>query len=143
VSTRTTWEPSTDRRDRGRHLETRHGEVVPADLVVDATGRKTPVPGMLEALDVPGPVEERTPRGFRYYTRHFHSTDGSVPGLPAFPLEHHETISTIALPGDSGTWSLVLGVSAWHKEGRHTEPFSAPFPRHFPLPTSTARNSSR
>lgn len=90
---------------------------MPADLVVDATGRNTPVPGMLEALDVPGLVEERTPRGFRYYTRHFHSTDGS-PELPAFPLEHHETISTIALPGDSGTWSLVLGVSAWDKELR-------------------------
>ena len=50
-----------------------------ADLVVDATGRRSPVSGMLEAIGARRPAEEREDCGFVYYTRHFRSADGRRP----------------------------------------------------------------
>jgi 2-polyprenyl-6-methoxyphenol hydroxylase-like FAD-dependent oxidoreductase len=44
-------------------------EVVPADLVLDATGRGSRVPRWLAGLDLPEPVEERVPIGLGYATR--------------------------------------------------------------------------
>ena len=59
-------------------VRTRSGET-PADLVVDAMGRSSPLPDWLAEIGA-GPVEEeKEDSGFAYYTRFFRSRDGEVP----------------------------------------------------------------
>jgi 2-polyprenyl-6-methoxyphenol hydroxylase-like FAD-dependent oxidoreductase len=50
---------------------TEAGEVLRADLVVDATGRRSPVAAWLTALGAAPAPEEREAGGFVYYARHF------------------------------------------------------------------------
>ena len=88
------------------------GEVLDADLVVDATGRRSPLPGWLEAVGAGDVVEEREDCGFVYYGRYFRSADGAVP--PAFGplLQHYGTISVLTLPADHGTYGVGIVASA-------------------------------
>ena len=55
------------------------GEELRADLVVDASGRRSQLPAWLAALGARTPYEELDDCGFVYYGRHFCSSDGSVP----------------------------------------------------------------
>ncbi len=93
-------------------VETEDGRLLHADLVVDAGGRRSPLPRWLAAVGAPPPVEEMEDSGFRYYGRHFRSGDGSVP--PAFgpPLQHYDSISLVVLPADNGTWGIAIVTSA-------------------------------
>jgi 2-polyprenyl-6-methoxyphenol hydroxylase-like FAD-dependent oxidoreductase len=82
------------------------------DLVVDAGGRRSALPTWLAGIGA-GPVEEqRDDCGFVYYARHFRSADGSHPPLFGPPLQHYESVSTITLPADNGTWGVGLVASA-------------------------------
>jgi hypothetical protein len=90
---------------------TRGGDVVHADLVVDAGGRNSPVGRMLRDLGAPGPVEERAETGFLGYTRYFRSADGRLPKWPVWRAAHYDTVSTVTIEGDAGTWAVSLGVS--------------------------------
>ncbi|MEV1076989.1 FAD-dependent oxidoreductase [Streptomyces sp. NPDC050211] len=107
---------------------TRGGEAVHADLVVDAGGRNSPLGGMLRDLGAPGPVEERAENGFLAYTRYFRSPDGRLPKMPVWRVAHYDSVTTVAIEGDAGTWALSVGVSrrdralrglhetgAWHR----------------------------
>ena len=87
---------------------TEGGEVVPADLVVDTGGRRSPVPSWLEAIGARPPLEERDDCGFVYYQRTFRSSDGTTPPVLAGLLQHHSSLSILTLPADNGTWSVVL-----------------------------------
>uniref|UniRef100_A0AAU1IAH8 FAD-dependent oxidoreductase n=1 Tax=Streptomyces sp. NBC_00180 TaxID=2903632 RepID=A0AAU1IAH8_9ACTN len=79
-----------------------------ADLVVDCTGRRSPLPSWLRDLGVPGPVEEAGRRGFTYYCRYFRSADGALPAS-TFPLiEEHGSLGLLRIPADHGTYSLGL-----------------------------------
>ena len=91
---------------------TEDGEEIRADLVIDATGRRSPLPGWLRDAGARAPVEEIDDSGFIYYARHFRSADGSHP--PAFGalLQHYESLSALTLPADNGTWGLGLITSA-------------------------------
>jgi 2-polyprenyl-6-methoxyphenol hydroxylase-like FAD-dependent oxidoreductase len=91
---------------------TEDGRQFTADLVVDTTGRRSPLPGWLAALGAPAPVEERDDAGFLYYGRHFRSTDGSLP--PAFgpPLQPYDSLSLLLLAADNGTWGIGIITSA-------------------------------
>ncbi|MFE6498974.1 NAD(P)/FAD-dependent oxidoreductase [Kitasatospora sp. NPDC057738] len=62
-------------RERGQE----RGEVreIPAELVVDATGRSTSVPKWLAELGCPPVPEERVDAGVAYASRMFHRPDGS------------------------------------------------------------------
>jgi flavin-dependent dehydrogenase len=96
-------------------VRTEAGEEIAADLIVDMTGRRSPVPRWLEEGGARSPVEELEDSGFMYYGRHFRSSDGSRPlafGPPLMPLG---TISSLTLPGDNGTWSVTLVTSAKDK----------------------------
>ena len=83
-----------------------------ADLVVDATGRRSPLPSLLEAIGGGRPEEEIEDSGFVYYGRYFRSPDGSLP--PAFggPLQHYDSVSILTLPADNGTWGMGIVASA-------------------------------
>lgn len=84
--------------------------VVEADLVVDATGHRTPVPGWLAPLGL-ALVEERATVGLTYYTRHLHSSDGPPTGTSG-ALTHHPSYAVLTLPADNGTWGLAMIVSS-------------------------------
>lgn len=99
-------------------VRTDSGESLAADLVVDATGRRSPLPAWLEVSGGERPIEELEDCGFVYYGRHFCSRDGHVP--PAFgPLaQSYGSIDTLTLPADNGTWSVVVVASSKDKEMR-------------------------
>src|SRR6478735_6431581 len=85
---------------------------------VDATGRRSPVTGMLAAIGARRPDEEKEDCGFVYYARHFRSADGSCPPARERLLQHFEGLSILTLPCDSGTWGVAFVTSARDKELR-------------------------
>ena len=62
-------------------VRTRGGEEIPADLVVDATGRRSPLPDWLESAGAGAPTRSSRTAGFVYYGRHFRSADGTTPPI--------------------------------------------------------------
>ena len=93
-------------------VRTKAGEVIPADLVVDMTGRRSALPDWLADIGARRPDEELEDVGFVYYGRHFRSADGSVPPLIGPAQIHWGTVSSITLPADNGTWAVVLVSSS-------------------------------
>jgi 2-polyprenyl-6-methoxyphenol hydroxylase-like FAD-dependent oxidoreductase len=93
-------------------VRTDAGDEIMADLVVDASGRRSSVPEWLRASGSPGPAETIEDSGFVYYGRHFRSADGSVP--PAFGglLQPYGSISVLTLPADNGTWGVGFITSS-------------------------------
>lgn len=84
------------------------GEEVPADLVVDATGRRSPIGSWLTAAGGGAPPDEGEESGFVYYGRHFRSEDGSVPALIGPLAQSYGSVGVLTLPADNGTWSVVV-----------------------------------
>ena len=97
---------------------TEHDGMIAADLVVDASGRRSALPAWLEAIDARQPTVERDDSGFAYYGRHFRSADGSVPPCKNKILTHHDSLSILTLPADNGTWGVGFVTSASDKELR-------------------------
>ena len=90
-------------------VRTTGGEVLHADLVVDAMGRRSRLPAWLADAGACGTHEETEDSGFLYYTRFFR---GERPKLFAPLLTAIGTISLLTLPGDGDTWSVtVLGAA--------------------------------
>ncbi|MBI2709214.1 MAG: NAD(P)-binding protein [Actinobacteria bacterium] len=88
------------------------GEQITADLVVDASGRRSALPGWLADIGARPPYEEMADSGFVYYGRHFRSPDGSLPAAFGPPLQPYGSYSVLALPADHGTWGVGLIASA-------------------------------
>jgi 2-polyprenyl-6-methoxyphenol hydroxylase-like FAD-dependent oxidoreductase len=99
-------------------VHTRDGKEHRADLVIDATGRRSPLPRLLESIGARTPVEESDDSGLVYYGRHFRSSDGSVPDQRGPILTDAGSISTLTLPADNGTWGLGILVANVDKEMR-------------------------
>jgi len=116
-------------------VRTATGEEIRADLVVDATGRRSSLPDWLEAAGARRPAEEIEDSGFVYYGRHFRSPDGTTPPIMGPLLQAYGSISILTLPADNGTWGVGVIASAADKamrELRHEERWSAVV-RSFPL----------
>ena len=62
-------------------VRTGDGEEIAADLVVDVTGRRSPMARWLADIGAAPAAEETEDSGFVYYGRHFRSPDGSVPPM--------------------------------------------------------------
>jgi len=90
---------------------TADGESIPAELVVDAGGRRSALPDLLCAIGAPGPREERADCGFVYYGRHFRSDDGQLPAVFGPLLQPYDGMSILTLPCDRGTWGVGLVAS--------------------------------
>jgi 2-polyprenyl-6-methoxyphenol hydroxylase-like FAD-dependent oxidoreductase len=91
-----------------RGVRTSSGVELRADLVIDAMGRRSPLPEWLSAVGGRPPLEEAEDGGFTYYTRYFRSRDGSMP-MPVGPLmAAMGTLSVITIHGDNSTWMIVL-----------------------------------
>lgn len=93
-------------------VRTEGGEEMRADLVVDATGRRSQLPRWLEAAGTEHVHQETEDSGFIYYTRFFRSTNGGMPEIHAPFLMPVGTISLLTLPSDNSTWSVTVFVSA-------------------------------
>jgi 2-polyprenyl-6-methoxyphenol hydroxylase-like FAD-dependent oxidoreductase len=96
---------------------TSDGEQVRADLVVDAGGRRSTMPALLEASGGVAPAEEREDSGFVYYARFFRG-DGSFPALHTLVNQAYDSVSVLTLPSDRGTWSVTFAAGARDKELR-------------------------
>jgi len=92
-------------------VRTAAGETIRADLAVDAMGRRSPLPRMLETLGGTPPYEETEESGFAYYGRYFHRA-GGMPVFVAPALTPLGSISVLTLPADNDTWSVTLYASA-------------------------------
>lgn len=88
------------------------GEELPADLVVDAGGRRSPLPRWLHEIGARPCHEEREDSGFVYFSRHFRSTTGSLPATLGPLLQHFGSLSVLTLPADHGTWGVGLIAGA-------------------------------
>ncbi len=93
-----------------RGVRTTDGAVYAADLVVDATGRRSKLPDWLAAVGARRPIEEAEESGFLYYTRYFRTATGGVPPFRTGLLTHYHSFSLLTLPGDSHTWSLTVFI---------------------------------
>jgi 2-polyprenyl-6-methoxyphenol hydroxylase-like FAD-dependent oxidoreductase len=93
-------------------VRTADGAVLPAALVVDATGRRSCTPGWLEDAGAAAPEEEAEDSGFLYYTRFFAPGAAGSPA-PRGPLNTpFGTFAILTLPADRGTWSVTLYAAA-------------------------------
>src|SRR4051812_4747579 len=104
---------------------TTDGEVIDADLVVDAMGRRSPALDWLAAIGAPSPQLESSDVGFAYYTRYFVGPE--LPRQSAPMVSHLGTFSLMTLPGDNDTWSVTLFGSTrdtLFKQVRDSECFS-------------------
>jgi flavin-dependent dehydrogenase len=93
-------------------VRTDTGERIDADLVVDAAGRRSQLPGWLSMLGTRAPLEQVEDSGFVYYARHFRRRDGGRPAFLAGPIQEHESISLLTLPADNDTWSVAFVASS-------------------------------
>jgi 2-polyprenyl-6-methoxyphenol hydroxylase-like FAD-dependent oxidoreductase len=99
-------------------VRTKAGESIPADLVVDMTGRRSGLPGWLAEIGARGPAEELEDCGFVYYGRHFRSADGSTPAMIGPTQMNWGSITSLTLPADNGTWAVVLETGSKDKAMR-------------------------
>ena len=87
------------------------GTVLPAALVVEASGRRSHAPEWLAALGAPVPYERSFDTGLFYYTRFYRLRRGRTPrgtaGLVAGDLGW---VKLAVFPGDNGTFSITVGA---------------------------------
>lgn len=101
--------------DHVRHVggvRTEAGEELRADLVVDATGRRSRLPRWLEAAGCRPVHEEAEESGFIYYTRHFRARNGRLPEFRAPVSTPVGTFTLLTLPCDNDIWSVTVFISA-------------------------------
>ena len=90
-------------------VRTSAGEELRADLVVDATGRRSRA-GLLTAIGAREPHVEAEDCGFVYYTRYF--TGPSRPARLGPSLVPIGTISLVTIDSDNDTWSVTVFSSS-------------------------------
>lgn len=98
----------------GVRVRTRGGAetTLPADLVVDASGRRSRLPDWLEAIGAPRPREVRQPCGIFYATRFYRLLPGvarpSPDGIIGADLGY---MKCGIFPADAGTFSVTLAAA--------------------------------
>jgi 2-polyprenyl-6-methoxyphenol hydroxylase-like FAD-dependent oxidoreductase len=90
-----------------------------ADLVIDAMGRRSPLPAWLAAIGADAPAEESEDLGFVYYGRYFRTPNGAAPprltGIGLWPFDSY---SLLVVPSEAGTWSVTVVTTARDHELR-------------------------
>ena len=108
-------------------VATADGERLEADLVVDAMGRRSPLPAWLRKAGVVVP-EHSEDVGFMYYSRFFRANGGGLPAFRAALNTPLGSITILTLPADADTWSVtVYGLAGDQaiKRLRHASCFDA------------------
>jgi 2-polyprenyl-6-methoxyphenol hydroxylase-like FAD-dependent oxidoreductase len=90
-------------------VRTADGEELRADLVVDAMGRRSPVPRWLAAAGAPPVHEEAEDLGFIYYTRFYRGEQlPQARGPLSMPIG---SFTVLTLPADKTIWSITVFIS--------------------------------
>lgn len=109
-------------------VRTHDERVISGDLVVDATGRRSPLPRWLQEAGC-GPLpEEAVDAGFTYYTRFFRSRGAGLPEPREALNTQMGSFAVLTLPGDRDTWAVTLYAASHDqplKELRHEEIWSS------------------
>jgi flavin-dependent dehydrogenase len=86
------------------------GETVHADLVVDATGRRSRTPHWLTAIGCPAPPEDTVDVGLIYCTRVYRAPAALAAGMPAIMLHPRgpDTHGATLFPIEDGRWIVTL-----------------------------------
>lgn len=85
------------------------GQALPADLVVDATGRGSRTPQWLDAWGYERPVEERVTVGIKYTTRLFRRSDGlGEPVAVIVPPTPDGKAGGVMLAQEGGRWTVTM-----------------------------------
>jgi len=93
-------------------VELESGEGISSDLVIDATGRRSPLPRWLEDIGATRPEDDLDDCGFIYFGRHFRSASGTLPAMIGPLRQDYGCLSCLTLPADNGTWSVTLIASS-------------------------------
>jgi len=101
-------------------IRTAGGDELVADVVIDAGGRRSPLPRLLESAGGRPLEEVAEDSGFAYYTRHFSSSDGSLPERTTPALTPYGSISILSVHCDNGTWAVTLYASSGDSIMRRT-----------------------
>ena len=91
------------------------GATIAADVVVDASGRRTLVPRWLQEAGVALPPARFEPCGIVYYSRYFQLVEGAeYPNWLGVlgPAGTTDSVRFSIFFGDNGTFAIVLGVLA-------------------------------
>jgi 2-polyprenyl-6-methoxyphenol hydroxylase-like FAD-dependent oxidoreductase len=105
------------------------GELLAADLVVDAGGRRSALPSWFATAGLRSPVDEHQDCGFFYLTRYYRVRPGcSTPQsrVPASIALDYATV--LALGADNDTFSVTMTLSVndpYRKVFRHPDRFEA------------------
>jgi 2-polyprenyl-6-methoxyphenol hydroxylase-like FAD-dependent oxidoreductase len=91
-------------------VRTTDGGELEADLVLDATGRRTRLAEWLAEVGSRPPHVESEDSGFVYHTRYF--TGPRLPRTLSAPVSEIGTISLLTIPGDNGTWSVTVWAAS-------------------------------
>ncbi len=102
-------------------VRTDQGEELFADLVIDASGRASSLPRLLVAAGGTEPTTVEDDSGFVYFGRTFSSPDGTLPAAIGGGLQHYETVSTLTLPADHGTWFCGIIAASGDKVMRRAK----------------------
>jgi len=95
------------------------GEQLSADLVVDASGRRSALPALLAGAGARPGTEQREDCGFVYQTRHFRARPGgAAPQVTAPLVQNYAGLTILTLPADNNTWAVAFVTSARDKELR-------------------------
>jgi flavin-dependent dehydrogenase len=90
-----------------------HRTELRADLVIDASGRRSPLPDWLSDLGAAATAEESEASGFTYYSRFFRAPDGAeVPSFRGPRLTDFDCFSILVVKADARTWSLTVHTSS-------------------------------
>lgn len=96
-------------------VRTQHGDVVPAELVVEASGRNTRLGPWLAAIGARPPREESEDCGLMYNCRYFRFREGhALPTAQSLfgPRGDLGYMGFATFPGEADTWALALSPGA-------------------------------
>jgi 2-polyprenyl-6-methoxyphenol hydroxylase-like FAD-dependent oxidoreductase len=93
-------------------VRTKDGETFPADLVVDAMGRRSQIVDWIEGIGGRAPLEEATDTGFAYYTRCY---QGDLPEYRSGIGTMLESFMVLTVPSDNETWTIAFIAMAGDK----------------------------
>ena len=97
-------------------VRTTSGELIRANLVVDAMGRRSPAGDWIVGAGGRSPIEEAEDCNFVYFTRYF--SGHQRPRRMAATLTPMGLFSVLTLDGDNDTWSITLFTSSRNKTMR-------------------------
>ncbi len=119
-------------RVTGVRVQPRGGEAetLAADLVIDATGRASPMDRWLPSLGVPAPRTDRIDPGIVYATRIYRAPFGMADWFPPVSVyaDHRDGTpgrNGVVLPVEDGRWMVTLSGTRGGEPGAGADEFDA------------------